>query len=575
MRDQDKEWIINRYMDRFKQFGVDIKTLASGNKERQLIRFKVFTEIGDLNGSSILDVGCGFADFYQYLKDQRIQVNYTGIDICPAFIEVSQERFPEAEFAVKDIQAEDFGRSFDYVISSQTFNNRLEAGENMRVMKDVFKKAYAISKIAVAIDVVSSYVDFKEDHLFYYSPEEIFRYCKSLTKRVILRHDYPLFEFMVCLYKDFSGWRKSEGSESFPTPHPERSPEATPRGGVEGSFAKGPSIRPSGSLRVTPHDKKSPRGQKIYISLTVDVDPDNFDESVFGKKGHLTFKGVEEGLKILLERTNNLMDDFGQRPRFTWFIRCDPELNAEFGTYTYLFEKYSKLWNERKVKKDEIAWHPHVTSLEELEKSFQALTGLREGLHSVRIGNAYQSNSLMSALAQMGFLVDSTALPGRYRKDEFRVLDWSITPQKPYYSSLHDYRVPSEEHLSILEVPMSMIETKVDYDKAPVKRYVNLSFRHELMEKSLSRFIEQEDLLVTNLHPSEVLSQPNSHPLLSFDIKQVLQNLRYIIIEAHRYRKAVQFVTMVQVSELVKQGKIESVNLQSPNSVGTSISPNA
>ena len=315
--------------------------------------------------------------------------------------------------------------------------------------------------------------------------------------------------------------------------------------------------------------------EKIYISLTVDVDPDNFDESVFGKKGHLTFKGVEEGLKILLERTNNLRDDFGQRPRFTWFIRCDPELNAEFGTYTYLFEKYSKLWNERKVKKDEIAWHPHVTSLEELEKSFQALTGLREKLQSVRIGNAFQSNSLMSALAQMGFLVDSTALPGRYRKDEYRVLDWSITPQEVYYPSVHDYRVSSEEHLSILEVPMSMIETKVDYDKAPVKRYVNLSFRHRLIVRSLSQFLENENLLVTNLHPSELLSQNKQHPLLSFDMKEVLGNLRFILDEAHRQQRKVQYVTLVEVCQLVKKGILKDANVQNHNRIGTSISPNA
>ena len=60
----------------------------------------------------------------------------------------------------------------------------------------------------------------------------------------------------------------SEGSGSFPTPHPERSPEAVPRGGVEGSIVRDPSIRPLGSLRVTPEEKNSPRGQLSYDHLS-------------------------------------------------------------------------------------------------------------------------------------------------------------------------------------------------------------------------------------------------------------------------------------------------------------------
>jgi hypothetical protein len=60
----------------------------------------------------------------------------------------------------------------------------------------------------VAVDMMTSYVDFREERLFYYSPEEILRHAKSLTKRVMLRHDYPMFEFAIFLYKDFTGWRK-------------------------------------------------------------------------------------------------------------------------------------------------------------------------------------------------------------------------------------------------------------------------------------------------------------------------------------------------------------------------------
>ncbi len=92
--------------------------------------------------------------------------------------------------------------------------------------------------------------------------------------RDVMMRFYPLERFpqktLYALEEIF------EGSGSFPTPHPERSPEATPRGEVEGSLAKDPSIRPSGSLpgpsrfpagrsggagRVSPDIKNSPRAQ--------------------------------------------------------------------------------------------------------------------------------------------------------------------------------------------------------------------------------------------------------------------------------------------------------------------------
>jgi len=89
---------------------------------------------------------------------------------------------------------------------SKVFNNKLLNDNNEEVIHDVIKKSYEICNRGVAIDMLSKYVDFMSDELYYYSPEEIFKFCKTLTKRVTLRHDYPLYEFMIYLYKDFKGW---------------------------------------------------------------------------------------------------------------------------------------------------------------------------------------------------------------------------------------------------------------------------------------------------------------------------------------------------------------------------------
>ena len=156
----------------------------------------------------VLDVGCGLADFYAWLGEQGIKVDYTGYDITPEFIDLAAARFPEAKFEVRDIQTQGIPGRFDFIISSQTFNNRLAHENNLQLMKDVLRICYEACDQGVAVDMMTAYVDFQEERLFYYQPEEIFRHAKSLTKRVTLRHDYPAFEFAIFLYKDFTGWKK-------------------------------------------------------------------------------------------------------------------------------------------------------------------------------------------------------------------------------------------------------------------------------------------------------------------------------------------------------------------------------
>lgn len=209
MNQGDKTEIIQRYRERLDKYGVDIRALSSGTEERRRLRFEVLASVGTLDGSSILDLGCGFADFYAYLKERNISVRYTGYDISPDLVRIAKQRFPDAEFETRDIQEAGVSGTFDFIICSQMLNHVLKHENNLSVMKDILSRCYSACNVAVAMDMLSSYVDFREEHLYYYQPEEIFTFCKTLTKRMTLRHEYPLFEFAVFLYKDFQGWSNS------------------------------------------------------------------------------------------------------------------------------------------------------------------------------------------------------------------------------------------------------------------------------------------------------------------------------------------------------------------------------
>jgi len=196
---KDKKETIKRYEGRLEKYGVSMKTLGWKDKKQQYLRFHVLSQIDELNNSSILDIGCGFGNYYKYLIGLGLSVNYTGYDISPKLIEIAKKKNLGAKFEIKDILRDKIENKFDYVFSSGVLNARLS--NNERFAKNMIRKMFQIAKKGIAVNMMTDYVDFKERHLYYYSPEKIFSFCKKLTRWVVLRHDYPLYEFTIYLLK--------------------------------------------------------------------------------------------------------------------------------------------------------------------------------------------------------------------------------------------------------------------------------------------------------------------------------------------------------------------------------------
>jgi len=211
MNPDDKSWMLARYDQRLSKFGDDIRTLGSGTIERRRIRFQVLREIGITAGTSVLDVGCGFGDFFGYLLDQRVPVNYVGVDINPKLLEIARRKYPDATFLHADVLSDSL-QSVDFVVASGTFNLALPSADNYDYVNQMLRRAFTLARRGVAMDFHTSYVDFRVDDVFYYEPEKLFAMAKAITKRVQLRHDYPLYEFCLYLFPDFEGWHTSRES---------------------------------------------------------------------------------------------------------------------------------------------------------------------------------------------------------------------------------------------------------------------------------------------------------------------------------------------------------------------------
>jgi len=206
MNEQDKQRIIARYDRRLAENPDDAtRALATGADGRHAMALQCLIDVGVFSGCSLLDVGCGLGALYDQLTAQGIACKYTGYDINPKLIERARIRHRDATFEVRDILHESYPR-FDFIVSSSSFNLSLEHEDNYEFIERMLRAMYEHAGRAVAVDLMTSYVDFSKPDVFYYEPERIFSIAKKITKRVTLRHDLPLFQFCVYLYPDFDGW---------------------------------------------------------------------------------------------------------------------------------------------------------------------------------------------------------------------------------------------------------------------------------------------------------------------------------------------------------------------------------
>jgi SAM-dependent methyltransferase len=203
---RDLQDYIIRYESRLRQFGYSPETLGWGKEGRQKVRFSVLSHpILKFPSSSVLDVGCGFADLYDYLVAHGWHGHYCGIDIVPGLLQTARERHSSLDLREIDITCLDLPlETHDFLVASGVFNAKLKMGNNLRHTETALQNMFRLSRVAVCVDFMSTYVDYRCRDGWYTDPAWAFAFAKKVTRRVELRHDYMPFEFTLILYKDDS-----------------------------------------------------------------------------------------------------------------------------------------------------------------------------------------------------------------------------------------------------------------------------------------------------------------------------------------------------------------------------------
>ncbi len=178
-----------------------VKALGWRGGESQLKRFHVLSTVGDLNGCSLLDVGCGYGDLKGYLDSKVSEFTYIGIDQMPEFIADAQEEYqdsPNTFFYQADFSMVEFPQ-VDYVLASGALGYRCE---NPDFYGNMIRKMYGAATKAMAFNMLDA-AHFQDDQLLVgHNFDAIMAFCKELSSDVDVVRGYLDDDFTVFLDKE-------------------------------------------------------------------------------------------------------------------------------------------------------------------------------------------------------------------------------------------------------------------------------------------------------------------------------------------------------------------------------------
>lgn len=205
------EKIIKHYESCYEQHGDNHKGMDWPKLEDNHVRFKVMLQLMDWDirhqGSSrLLDFGCGTAHLLAFIQENNISIDeYIGLDYSQIFVDRCLEKFQNRTFICADVLQKDFiWPEFDYAVMNGVFTEKreLSQSEMWDYFKDVIANAFHHAKRGIAFNTMSKNVDWERDDLFHVSMDELTSWLsKTLSRNIVIRQDYGLYEFTTYLYK--------------------------------------------------------------------------------------------------------------------------------------------------------------------------------------------------------------------------------------------------------------------------------------------------------------------------------------------------------------------------------------
>lgn len=202
MDDLAKDFVISFFDTQLSLHG-DRPEALRWSEAGQRVHYESLLDIGNIEGGKVLDYGCGKGDFYQFLIDKGLRVEYSGFDINDKLIELAKTKFPGADFRVFDIEEDKLEEDFDYIFLCGVFNLKVQGLDE--TIKNTLIRLFKRCRRALAFNALSAHNPKKDFELHYTSPEGVFAFAAGKLSPILsLRHDRMFYDFVLFVYRNIN-----------------------------------------------------------------------------------------------------------------------------------------------------------------------------------------------------------------------------------------------------------------------------------------------------------------------------------------------------------------------------------
>jgi len=197
--------VVEHYEAQLRRHGPTARGMDWRDEASQRLRFRVLCGGLDLHGRSVHEVGAGAGHLLDHLREAGVAADYSGSDLSAAMVEAARLHHPGVRFEQRDWLRGDPGPRYDVVVGSGLFH--VCAGHGgpafAAYVEAMLCRLWALAREALAFNLMSDQVDYRVPALHYTSPAATLDFCRrELSRHVALRHDYPLHEYTVHVYRN-------------------------------------------------------------------------------------------------------------------------------------------------------------------------------------------------------------------------------------------------------------------------------------------------------------------------------------------------------------------------------------
>ena len=187
------------------QYGPSPRSVGWKDAASQRLRFEKLAQVLATAGETAItvnDLGCGYGAMFAFLDEMEgVRLGrYYGYDLSEAMLRRAREGSDERAQLIRATAPTEVA---DYSFASGPFYVKGQASETawQAHVQESLQRMAEKSRVGFAFNQLTTFVDFRQENLFYADPCVFFEFCKrEISPYVTLVHDYPLYEWTMLVH---------------------------------------------------------------------------------------------------------------------------------------------------------------------------------------------------------------------------------------------------------------------------------------------------------------------------------------------------------------------------------------